>query len=82
MYNVLLSPGVNPTAVNKYINWNDEPQSAFHFIRMKIDEVSRGKDIHEGTAVCFFGKVYLADVFTGQRVYSSGPFRFSYSLCS
>jgi hypothetical protein len=36
-----------------------------HFVRMKIDEVSRGKEIHEGTAVFVFGTVFLTDVLTG-----------------
>ena len=47
-----------------------------HFVRMKIDEVSRGREIHERTAVFLFGTVFLADVLTGLRVYSSGLFKF------
>jgi len=32
---------------------------------MEIVEVSRGKEIHEGTVVFVFGTVFLADVLTG-----------------
>jgi hypothetical protein len=36
-----------------------------HFVRMKIDDVSRGKEIREGNAVFVFGTVFLAGVLTG-----------------
>ena len=35
-----------------------------HFVRMKMDEISRGKKIHEGTVVFVFGAVFLAHVLT------------------
>jgi hypothetical protein len=35
------------------------------FVRMKIDEVSRGKEIHEGTVAYMFGTAFLAGVLAG-----------------